>query len=107
MLTIKTGNHFTNFCLFISEIPWKHKSTAMGQRGGQSDCLYVISESSYQISSILRTIFRNCTDSVRLTTAFGSDHPVVSRSGRKSNLIYTCMYRVAEKSQDTTWAYKL
>ena len=32
------------------------------------------------------------TDSVRLTTAFGSDHPVVSRSGRKSNLIYTCMY---------------
>ena len=33
-----------------------------------------------------------CTDSVRLTTAFGSDHPVVSRSGRKSNLIYTCMY---------------
>ena len=32
------------------------------------------------------------TDSVRLTTAFGSDRPVVSRSGRKSNLIYTCMY---------------
>ena len=32
------------------------------------------------------------TDSVRLTTAFGSDHLVISRSGRKSNLIYTCMY---------------
>ena len=46
---------------------------------------------------VIRKIAENgITDSVRLTTAFGSDHPVVSRSGRKSNLIYTCTVCIYE-----------
>ena len=45
---------------------------------------------------LLLNFSTHCTDSVRLTTAFGSDHPVVSRSGRKSNLIYTCTVCIYE-----------
>ena len=41
----------------------------------------------YPLAITLLSLLIITTDNVRLTTAFGSDHPVVSRNGRKSNLI--------------------
>ena len=50
-----------------------------------------------KINIFLKIFSLVITDSVRLTTAFGSDHPVVSRSGRKSNLIvYMYVYMRAK-----------